>query len=99
MIETQAQRIVGRFGGAIKMAELTGIPLETVKSWVRAANPLQTIPPKHYFHILVCARRHGIILSTHDFVAHLDEMLAAHVAAERVTETSGTSPASLSTTA
>lgn len=72
-LKTQAQRIVDRCGGIPRMMEITGFSESLIRGWLRAGAGM--IPQTYHIRILLAAWRAGISLSTHDFVAHLDDML------------------------
>jgi hypothetical protein len=65
---TQAEYIIGKFGGINAMAAKLGHRnASTVQGWKKRG----TIPPKRYMEILGAAQTYEIALTPEDFVHHL----------------------------
>lgn len=75
--KTQAQRIVFAFESIPNMVKYTGYSEDLVRSWLRKSAGF--IPTKYWLHILISAWKAGYPMSTHDFVAHLDDLLAEEI--------------------
>jgi hypothetical protein len=71
--ETQAQRVVAKFGGIEKLIEGTVHPYKRVWNWLNAG----TIPQRWWPQLLEEARALRVELQPSDFVAHLEEPAGA----------------------
>ena len=76
---TQAEYIIGKFGGMNSMASRLGHRnSSTVQGWQQRG----FIPPRRYPEILLAAQKFGVVLKPEDFVQHLygDEIAATQMA-------------------
>lgn len=78
----QAQKVVRRFGGTVKVAGLLGVSRQTVYRWM-CPRPLGSdgiIPSSKVPELIDLARVHGVDLSDVDWAPestdHIDELLS-----------------------
>ena len=73
-MNTQAEHIVEtKFGGAQKMAEVTGWPLTTIRGWKDSG----FIPSKRHPEIIEFGSTIGLVITPDDFFPQLREDTAA----------------------
>lgn len=72
--QTQAERVVGKFGGLDQMARDTEHPYKRIWNWLRSEGGF--IPQSYHQGLLDEAVRLGVDLHPYDFVAHLHRPVA-----------------------
>jgi hypothetical protein len=66
-IQTQAERIIEKFGGVQRMVELTGHPEHRMYNWLRTG----FIPEKYRQGLVDTAHRLGIDHTPFDYIAYM----------------------------